>query len=274
MDHTIEILIRLGTFAGLGLAIGFVSGLFGVGGGIVRIPVFIFFLPSFGVSQSVLMHVSIGTSVALVIPTAIVATRKQIRLGNLDVDYYRSWALGVFVGVGLGMALLPFVSTFTLQVIFTVFLVAVAIYVGFVKEDAVISTRPPTGWRKMLVSAGIGCASALTGTGGGAITTPTMKAFSYPLKQAIALASASGLVIGVVSTISVIAQGWNVPGRPSYSLGYVDLLVFIAMLPTTVYATPMGAAMSNSMSKQRLKMIYTALLFIVAANMAWKLFHG
>jgi uncharacterized membrane protein YfcA len=84
MDGMVE---RIGVFALVGLASGFVSGLFGIGGGIVRIPLFVYLLPLFGVAHSVMMHVAVGTSMALVLPSAIASTRKQLALGNLDLSF-------------------------------------------------------------------------------------------------------------------------------------------------------------------------------------------
>lgn len=273
MEITSELLWRLAAFAALGLATGFLSGLFGIGGGIIRIPLFIYLLPLFGVGHAVLMHVAIGTSMALIAPTSAMATRKQMRLGNLDVAYYKTWAIGVLGGVLVGMCLFPYVSAEMLKVIFAVYMVGVGCYVGFVKDSVVIASEAPLGVLKALVSAAIGCCAALTGTGGGALVTPVMKAFSYPLKRAIALASASGLVIGVVATIAVIYQGWHAPDRPSYCLGYIDLIIFLAMLPTTLLATPVGATVGNWMDQTWLKRVYTVLLFLVAADIIWKLYR-
>ena len=87
-----EIVQRIGAFALAGLASGFSSGLFGIGGGIVRIPIFVYLLPLFGVPSPVLMHVALGTSMALILPSALASTRKQVALGNLDLAFFRTWA--------------------------------------------------------------------------------------------------------------------------------------------------------------------------------------
>jgi uncharacterized protein len=87
MEGVVE---RIGAFALAGLASGFVSGLFGVGGGIVRVPMFVYLLPLFGVPHAVLMHVAVGTSIALVLPSALASTRKQLALGNLDLSFFRT----------------------------------------------------------------------------------------------------------------------------------------------------------------------------------------
>ena len=117
----------------------------------------------------------------------------------------------------------------------------------------------------------IGALSALTGTGGGALTGPTLKAFSVPLKKAIATASATGLVVGTVATIAMILQGWSVPGRPDPSLGYLDIPIFLAMLPTTLIGAPLGVKVNHGLSHRVLNAIYTVILFIIAADVIWNL---
>src|ERR1044072_1143410 len=107
MDGVVE---RIGVFALVGLGSGFVSGLFGIGGGIVRIPLFIYLLPLFGIAHSAMMHVAVGPSMALGLPSAIASTRKQIALGNLDLSFFRTWAIGILIGVLIGNALLPYAS--------------------------------------------------------------------------------------------------------------------------------------------------------------------
>jgi uncharacterized membrane protein YfcA len=264
-----DLFLRFIVFAIAGLVIGYLSGFFGIGGGILRIPLFLDLLPIFGVAHPVVMHVAVGTSVALIIPTAIAASIKQYHLGNLDFGYLQSWALGTFIGVVIGMLILPYATTNILKVIFIIFLVTVGVYVGLVKDTVIIGPEPPKGIAKLSVSAVIGCCSALTGTAGGALTTPALKAFTYPFKKAIAIASATGLVIGVVASIGVIIHGWGAVGRPEYSLGYIDLIVFVAMLPMILVAAPLGAETSNAVSQKWLKWMYTLLLFVIAANMTY-----
>ena len=268
MDGMLE---RIVVFALVGLASGFISGLFGIGGGIVRVPIFAYLLPLFGVGHSILMHVAVGTSIALVLPSAIASTRKQYALGNLDLSFYRTWAVGILVGVLVGLALLPHASTEVLKVVFALLLVTVGIYVGFIGDRFVIASAPPQGVVKLGVASAIGCIAALTGTGGGAIATPTLKAFGMKMEPAIAIASATGLVTGTVATIGAVLGGWHARGLPSYSLGYVDLAIFAAMLPTILLAAPIGVRVGKSLSETWLRRIYTVLLFVIAADLVRKL---
>jgi uncharacterized protein len=268
MDGIVEHVVA---FALVGLASGFVSGLFGVGGGIVRIPIFVYLLPLFGVAHQVMMHVAVGTSVALVIPSAIASTRKQLALGNFDLKFFRTWGLGIFGGVLLGVALLPWVSTEVLQAIFAAFMAAVGIYEGFLKDRIVAAPEPPRGAVKLAMAAVIGCVAALTGTAGGTMTTPALQAFSMRMESAIATASATGLVTGTVATIGAVVGGWRAQDLPAYSLGYVDLTIFLAMMPTILIAAPIGVRTGQGLSEAWLRRIYTVLVLVIALDLVRKL---
>jgi len=253
MDGVVE---RIGVFALVGLGSGFVSVLFGIGGGIVRIPLFVYLLPLFGVAQSVMMHVAVGTSMAL---------------GNLDLAFFRTWAVGILIGVLVGTALLPYASTELLQVIFAIFMVTVGVYEGFLKDRLVFAHTPPQGAKKVGVASAIGCLAALTGTGGGTMAMPILQAFSMKMQAAIAVSSATGLVSGTVATVGAIAGGWHALGLPSYSLGYVDLAIFAAMMPTIMIAAPVGVRVGHMLSETWLRRVYTVLLFVIAADLIRKL---
>ena len=153
------------------------------------------------------MHVAVGTSMALVLPSAVASTHKQLALGNLNLAFFRTWALGVLVGVLFGTALLPFASTEILQAIFAAFMLTVGVYEAFLKNRVLIANTAPLGAVKLAVAAAIGCLAALTGTGGGTLTTPSLQAFSIRLEAAIATASATGLITGAVATIGAVVSG-------------------------------------------------------------------
>jgi uncharacterized protein len=228
-------------------------------------------LPLFGIDHSIVMHVAVGTSMALVLPSAIASTRKQYAVGGLDLSFYWTWALGILIGVLLGLALLPYASTEALKIIFALFMIAVGVYVGFVGDRVVIAHEAPQGAVKLGVAAAIGCVAALTGTGGGSMVTPVLRAFSVKLTSAIATASATGLVTGTVATIGAILGGWHAPNLPAHSLGYVDLAIFAAMMPTILLAAPIGVRVGRLLSDVWLRRVYTALLFVIAADLLRKL---
>jgi uncharacterized protein len=266
-----DAVLRIAVFVLVGLGSGYLSGLFGVGGGIVRIPLFLHLLPLFGVAHAVVMHVSVGTSIALVVPSAIAATRKQVALGNLDFAFYRTWALGILAGALIGNLLLPYASTEILIGVFAAYLLLVGVYQAFFKHRLLIAKEAPRGATKLGVSVAVGCAAAMTGTAGGTVTTPILEAFGVAITSAIATASATGLVTGTIGTLGTILTGWGVAGRPSYCLGFVDLVIFISMLPAILIAAPIGVRTGRLLPQKWLEYGYAALLLVIAADLILKL---
>ena len=169
--------------------------------------------------------------------------------------------------------LLPSLSTLALKLIFIVFLFAVAIYLGLSGEPSGPAREPPQGSAKLAVAAGIGCLAQLTGTGGGILTTATLKAFGLSLERILAISSVTTFVIGTLSTVGAVITGWHAPGRPPYSLGYIDLVIWAAMMPTVMIAVPLGVRWGHRLRKKTLTRLLTALLLGTAVEMTIKLVH-
>ena len=260
-------------FLVFGFITGFLSGWFGIGGGFIRIPIFAAIFPYLGVHDAISMHVTIGTSMALIIPTALASSLKQYTQGNLDLNFYWTWGFGTLVGVILGLFLVPYCSAQTFKILFLVLVLCVIVYLGFFSNSKVISKSAPKGALKVLIASFIGMISALTGTAGGAITTPVLKAYSFPLKKAIALASATGLIVGLVGSVGYVFHGLDVPGRPHYSLGYISLFVFFSMMPTIFLGASLGARVNNQCSDNLIRRAFVLLMLVIAANMLYKLFY-
>jgi uncharacterized protein len=124
---------------------------------------------------------------------------------------------------------------------------------------------------KLALAVAIGVVAALTGTGGGAVTTPVLQAFSVRLERAIAIASAGGIITGAVATVGAVVNGWHVPNLPAWSLGYVDLAIVVAMMLTILLAAPLGVRTGHRLGETWLRRVYTALLFVIAFDLVRKL---
>ncbi len=266
-----DLVLRIIIFAIVGLVSGFLSGLFGIGGSTVRLPIFIYLFPWVGIEHSILMHVASATSMALVIPSAITASREQYALGNLDVAFYKTWVVGLFVGVAFGAILLPYSSTEILQSLFAVYILLVGLYIAVGRGRALSAGQPPSGIKRIGLGSFVGLVAAMTGTSGGTLTTPLLNTCGLALEKAIAIASATGLVTGTIATIGGIITGWNAQDLPSYSLGYVDVVIFIVMMPTVMISAPLGVYVGNKFSQTTLERTYAALLILVGADLLWRL---
>lgn len=261
-------------FAVIGFASGYASGLFGIGGGILRIPLFVLLFPLFGLHGPDEMHVAAATSLALAVPAGVLALRKQMALGNFDPVYFRGWAIGLGVGVVLGIFMAPYVSSFFLKLLFVAFLLAMAVYFGLVPDRVTLLRQPPTGLPRFLISGGIGTYVVMIGIAGGSAATPVMKACAMPLTRALAIGSGTSMIVSCLGTGGGIWNGWGAPERPDWCLGYVDGLVFLAMLPGVILATPWGVSTAVGMNQQWLKKIYAVFLLLIAGVMVFHLANG
>ncbi len=266
-----ELVLRIVIFAIVGLASGFMSGLFGIGGSTVRLPIFIYLFPWVGIGQSVLMHVASATSMALVIPSAVTATREQYALGNLDVAFYKTWVAGLVIGVALGALLLPHGSTEILQGLFAAYIILVGLYIAFGRGRFASKGEPPSGGKRIGIASFVGLVAALTGTSGGTLTTPLLSTCGLTLEKAIAIASATGLVTGSIATIGGIISGWHAQDLPAYSLGYVDVVIFVVMKPTVMIGAPLGVCVGERFSETTLQRTYAALLILVGLDLLRRL---
>ncbi len=254
-------------FALTGVVSGLTSGLFGIGGGILRIPVFSVLFPLFGVHAGIEMHVAAATSLALAIPSGIAALWKHSKLGNVDVGYLRTWVVGLALGAIVGIGLVPWVSSGALKIAFLVFLVAMVIDFAFVPDRFVIRRTLPGLAGSLMLSAGVGAYSVMIGVAGGSLAVPVLKACAMPLTRALAIGSGTSLIVSTLGTVGGIWNGWDLPGRLPWSVGYVDGLVVAVMLPGVVLATGPGVALANRMSPQVLKRCYAGFLTVIVIGM-------
>ncbi len=264
----ILVLIVVGVFG------GYVAGLFGIGGGVVLVPTFVTLFPYFGTSHDVLMHAAVGTCLALIVPGALMSTRKQHQQGNLDLALLRSWLPAVCLGIVLGALLVGFIPTTALKVFFVAFLLFSTIYALVEKNrDDAGSGLPPAGIR----NAGgllIGAMSVMLGIGGGTFAVPFYRFFHYPLKRAIALSSATGIFIGSGGAIGAIASGWGAAGRAPHSLGYVSVPAFLILTPCMMIFAPLGSRTANALPERLLKHLYIVFLAAMTVYMGVQTYAG
>ncbi len=268
MDFTELIML----FSALGMAVGFAGGMFGIGGGIILVPTFMYIFPLTGVRETVLMHMALGTSVAMLGPTSLASSIEQYRIGNLRMDFYRTWAMGIATGVIMGLLIVSKISTRELKLLFAVFLIFATCFMFTSKENDNNSNREPAGPAKFLASVAIGMLSLLTGTGGSTFTVPSLKVMGMDIKRAIAIASATAPIISIIGIAGFICHGIGVPDRPTYAIGYVDTLVFLCMTPTAMIGAPIGVKVGNNMNKNLLQHIFAVLIMVIALHTLYNLY--
>ena len=255
-----------------GAASGFVAGLLGVGGGIVRIPIFLFLLPIFGVHSSILMHVAAGTSLALSIPSAVMASHAQYKAGNLDLNFLKVWAPALVVGVIIGTFVMRYVSSRFLEQVFVVIVLIFAVQMFFTTSKFKITKELPGKITRGIIGVIIGTLSKMTGLSGGSYTTVSLTAVGYPIHRTVAIGSAGGFFISIVGAAGAIVNGIGIAGRPEFSWGYLDLTAILVMVIPIIILAPQGVRLANHLSQERLRKVFAIFLFVVGIDMIRSLY--
>lgn len=254
-----------------GLLAGVMAGLLGVGGGIVIVPVLSQLLALLGVDESVRMHVTVGTSLATIIPTSFMSARAHRRKGNLRPEILRGLLPGVVVGVLVGAVLSGWVSGRGLSAVFAAVALVVSAHMAF----------SPPGWRLRdglpgaagtgSLGLGIGGLSTLMGIGGGTLSVPLLSLLGVPMHQAVATGAALGMVISIPGAVAAVWNGWGLSALPPLSLGYVNLLGVALIVPATMVSVGWGARWAHATQATRLKRYFALFLALTSLRMGWGL---
>ncbi|TLX57962.1 sulfite exporter TauE/SafE family protein [Stutzerimonas nosocomialis] len=249
----------LGGFAGV------LAGLFGVGGGLIIVPVLVFSFSAHGFAPAVLTHLAVGTSLATIVFTSINSILAHHRKGAVRWPLVLWMSLGIVVGAALGSLTAAAIQGPMLQKIIGVFAIAMAIQMGLDFKPR--GTRDVPG-RPALSAAGvvIGWASAIFGIGGGSLTVPFLSWRSVPMQQAVATSAATGLPIAIAGALSFMVVGWQDPRLPSWSLGFVYLPAVVGIACTSMFFARIGANLAHRLSPRVLKRLFALLLLGVGIN--------
>ena len=247
-----------------GCAAGVLAGLFGIGGGIVIVPVLEFALGFLGVDAAIRMHIAVATSLAVIIPTSISSARAHAKKQAVDFDIVRRWAFFVLAGSLLGAWVASQFHSRVLAAIFAVLALLVALKLVLLPESRNLTQDVPRNPLTMAIPTLIGGLSAMMGIGGGTFSVMTLTLFNQPIHRAVGTAALLGMVIAVPGAIGFIATGWTDARLPAGSLGYVSLIGFACIAPATVLCAPLGAKIAHSFSAKRLSVLFG--LFLVAAS--------
>lgn len=271
----LETLIGLLPFLfGLGLVAGFLAGLLGVGGGIVLVPGLYFLLGAFGYSSEYVMHIAVGTSLAIIIPTGLSSARAHWKRGAVGVDLLRRIGPGTVMGVVAGTVIAALIDGDALKGVFAVMLlVLAAIMVVNPAKILPHGTMPKQPWPGMAGGV-IGLLSSLMGIGGATISVPFMTLCGVPVHRAVGTASALGLVISIPAAMGFIVIGWGGENLPPFSIGYINLLAFALIVPCSVLAAPWGARVAHSVSVTKLRLAFAAFIALVSLKMLYGLLAG
>ncbi|MCT4656305.1 MAG: sulfite exporter TauE/SafE family protein [Cohaesibacter sp.] len=249
---------------GAGAVAGLLAGIFGIGGGAVLVPVLYQFLGILGVDDAVRMHISVGTSLAVIVPTSLRSFMSHRSRGAADEQLLRNFIIAVPLGVLMGSFLASFVSGNSLKAVFAVIALFVALKMMFGKESWRLGTDLPGAIWRGFAGVMIGLLSSLMGIGGGVLNNTFMTLFNRPIHQAVATSAGVGVLISIPGAIGYILAGWGKEGLPDFSLGFVNLLAVALIIPITILVAPLGVKIAHALPKHILSRAFGVFLIVVA----------
>ena len=251
-----------------GLVAGLLAGLFGIGGGAVLVPALFEAFRLFGVPQEVRMQLCVGTSLAIIVPTAVASYRTHRAEGAALPEVVRLWAVPTVLGVATGAVAAAYLPGGALEAAFVVvaLLIAARFLAGsetWVIGDALPGAPAMTGYGYL-----IGLFSALMGISGGSLATFALTLHGRPIHQAVATAAGVGVPISFAGAIGYILAGLPHQGAlPPFSLGFVSLIGVVAITPISSLVSPLGARIAHALPRRWLEVSFALFLLAVALRL-------
>ncbi len=258
------------TMLATGCVAGVLAGLFGIGGGIVIVPVLEAALGFLGVDPAIRMHIAVATSLATIVPTSISSARAHHQRNSVDVDIVKRWAIFVLLGALLGAWIASLVHSRVLALVFATLALLVAAKMVLLPENRNLTEAVPQGPLVTVIPTAIGCFSSMMGIGGGTFSVMTLTFFNVPIHRAVGTAALFGLIISLPATFGFVVTGWGDPRLPAGNIGYVSLVGFALIAPVTVLTAPIGARIAHGLSQKRLGMLFGFFLLIVSLRLFYR----
>jgi len=259
-------------FVVLGSLAGFLAGLLGIGGGIILVPLFLLTFAATGFSPEILVHTAFGTSLAVIIPTAISSTFGHRKRGNVEWHQVAYLCLGGFLGALFGAWLASLLSGDWLKGLFGIMQILVAGQL-LMFQPRLPPERSDAVPLRPLIAVGFagGVFSAFFGVGGGVVAVPLMViALRFPIHLAVGNSSALIVISSLSGALSYVFHGWHSALLPPFSLGYVNLLVFILVAPFSIGMARLGVRVATRTAHDKLIRMFAGLLVLVGLRMIYR----
>ena len=260
-----EIFYLLTVLAIAAAVAGFMAGLLGVGGGIIMVPALYYAFTVLDFDIVTRMHLAVGTSLAIIIPTSIISTLTHREHDAVDFNMVKSFGIFILIGVFFGTFLAVNLKTPALVLFFSIFAFMVGLFFIFLREKLVDNPKQISNLVKNISGILIGFISIPLGIGGGSLMVPFMRTFGYDIRKSIGTAAAVGFLIAVTGTITMITGGKIIDNvNTPFSLGYINLVGFIVFVPVTMIMARLGAKAVYKIDKKILSKIFGTFLILVS----------
>ena len=267
-----QVIFILTVMAASAVVTGFMAGFFGIGGGLIMVPILFYIFSFAGIEQIFIMHLALGTSFSIIIPTSIISTITHMKFKAVDFSIVKTFGAFVAIGVVFGTIFAVSLKTSSLVLFFSIMTMLFSLYFLMAKEKINPTPRKINLIYRVVCGFLSGFLSAPMGIAGGVINTPVLKMFGYPIKVAIGCSAAVGFVIALIGAIGYAVSGSYLNINVPLSLGFINIPTFLIFVPITMFMAKIGAKTVHKFDKRLIGKLFGVYLFIVSCKLFYEYF--
>ena len=254
------------------IPVGFVAGLFGIGGGLITVPFLYYIFGLIGYDPQYLMHLAVGTSFAIIIPTSTVSVLTHHKFKAVDFNIVKSYGIYVIMGVIFGTIFAASLKTKSLILFFSIIILFLGMYLLLLKEKERNIITDIKLHLKIILGFLVGFISAPMGIGGAIMNVPILKFFGYTINKAIGSAAAIGFLIALFGAIGFLISGNYLKTNIPLSIGFLNIPAFLIFIPITTFMARIGAKTVHKIDKKKISKFFGIFLLLVASKFLMEYF--
>ena len=254
------------------IPVGFVAGLFGIGGGLITVPFLYYIFGLLNIDPQYVMHLAVGTSFAIIIPTSIVSVLTHHKFNAVDFQIVKNYGVYVIMGVIIGTLFAASLKTKSLVLFFSIVILFLGIYLLLLKERKQNIIMEMKLYSKIILGLIVGFISAIMGIGGAIMNVPILKFFGYPITKAIGSSAAIGFLIALFGASGFLISGKYLESNLPLSIGFLNIPAFLIFIPITTFMARIGAKTVHQIDKNKISKYLGIFLLLIAAKFFYEYF--
>ena len=244
---------------------GFFAGFFGIGGGIITVPCLFYIFGAVGVDKSYLMHLAVGTSFAIIVPTAMMSVFTHYKHNAVDFGVLKSYGIFVVFGVIIGSFFAASLHTKSLIIFFSIVMYLLALNLIFLKDKTKIKLKFSL-FQRTFFGLIVGFVSSLMGIGGAIMNVPILKFVGYTINKSIGSAASIGFLIAVFGCLGFVISGLIIKTNIPLSLGFINIPAFLIFIPITIIMAKVGATSVHKIKREIITKLFGLFLILIASR--------
>ena len=245
------------------IPVGFFAGLFGIGGGLITVPFLFFIFDSLNIDKTYLMHLAVGTSFSIIIPTSIVSVLTHNKHKSVDLNIIKNYGIFVIIGVISGTILAALLNTKSLLLFFTIIVYFLGAYLLNLKDKTSKLKANFNLIPRVIFGFLSGFISAPMGIGGAVMNVPLLRYFGYSINKSIGSAAAIGFIIALFGALGFLTSGTFLEANLPLSIGFINIPAFLIFIPITMFMARVGANTVHRIDKSKVQRLFGIFLYVI-----------